>query len=255
MALIKRADAGTHLAGAVTLDLGDLEQRARLLREAATAEAERIVREAQEERRRLVQGAEAEGRAAGHAEGFEAGRAEGFEAGRAEAVDEFRERLKALDVAWSEAMQGIIDRREALLAEARSAVVELAVAIAERVVHRHVEVTPGAVEDQLRALLGMVAAPATLIVRVHPDDEALVREVLPRLRERFVGGIHLRLQTDSALSRGSCAARTLGGASIDGTIETQLERLVRDLVPGIPAGPDREGGQADRDQAPGEGEP
>ena len=46
MAVIKRADAETRAHRPVSLDLGDLDRRGQMLREAAVAEAERIVREA-----------------------------------------------------------------------------------------------------------------------------------------------------------------------------------------------------------------
>ncbi|MBN4052522.1 hypothetical protein JYT82_00240 [bacterium AH-315-K20] len=238
MAVIKRADAETHMHRCVTLDLGDLDRRGRMLREAATAEAERVVREAHTERARLLSDAAEVGQAQGYAEGLEAGKTEGIEQGRAEALAEFREKLGELDAAWSEAMAAFLEQRETLLIEAKRGAVELAVAIAERVVHREIEVDPTVVEDQLRELLSLVTAPATLIVRVHPEDEELVREVLPKLREQFVGGIHVRLQTDSSALRGSCTARTLGGASIDASIQTQLDRLVRDLMPDRSAEPD-----------------
>jgi flagellar biosynthesis/type III secretory pathway protein FliH len=232
VALIKRSesDAGVHRA--IALDLGDLARRAELMRAAATAEAQRILVEARAERARIMKGAAEEGRAAGHAEGREDGLAEGREAGRAEALAEFRERLATVDSEWAAMVGDFETRRETLLIEGRRAVVELAVAIAERVVHRTVELDPAVVEDQLREVLSLVAAPTTLIVRVHPEDEELVRNVLPGLRERLVGGVHVRLVTDAAVEQGSCTARTLGGAAIDGSVRTQLDRIVRELLPG-----------------------
>lgn len=231
MAVIKRADAETHLSRAVTLDLGDLERRGQMLRESAIAEAERVVREAHAERARLIADAREVGYAEGHAEGLAAGKAEGQEIGKAEAIAEYQERLRVFDDAWAGAMAGFVEQRETLLVDARRAVIELAVAIAERVIHRQIELDPTVVEGQLRDLLGLVTAPAMLIVRVHPDDEEFVRVLLPRLREQMVGGIHVRLQTSLEVVRGSCDARTLGGASIDAGIQTQLDRLVRDLLP------------------------
>lgn len=231
MAVIKRADAETRAHRPVSLDLGDLDRRGQMLREAAVAEAERIVREAHAERERLISDATEVGRAQGHAEGLAAGTSEGREAGRAEAVTEFRERLGELDAAWAAEMAVFLDRREALLTEAKRAVIELSVAIAERIVHRQIEIDPTVIEDQLRDLLGLVTAPATLLVRVHPEDEALVDAVLPRLREHLSGTVHVRFEPDPAVARGACHARTLGGASVDAGIATQLDRVVRDLLP------------------------
>jgi flagellar biosynthesis/type III secretory pathway protein FliH len=231
VALIKRADAESRSHTRVTLNFGDLERRGAVLREAAIAEAERVVRDAHAERARILAGAAGEGRAAGHAEGLANGLAEGRAQGRTEGLAECRERLAEIDASWSGMMAEFLGQRESLLVESRRGVVELAIAIAERVVHRAIETDPAAVEGQLREVLSLVAAPATLIVRIHPEDEELVREIVPRLREQFVGGVHVRLQSDSAVSRGSCLARTLGGASIDASVETQLDRIVRDLLP------------------------
>ena len=231
MAVIKRADAETRAQRPVTLDLGDLDRRGQMLRDAAVSEAERVVHDAHAERERLIADATEIGRARGHAEGFAAGTAEGREAGRSEALAEYRERLQEMDRSWATEISGFLERREALLAEAKRATVELAVAIAERIVHRKIEIEPAVVEDQLRDLLGLVTAPATLLVRVHPDDEPIVGAVLPRLREHLSGTVHVRLEPDPTVGRGSCHAHTLGGASIDASIETQLDRLVRDLLP------------------------
>lgn len=232
MALIKRSQSDPAQHRAIALDLGDLGRRAELMREAAAAEAERVIAEAHRERDRIISGAAEEGRATGFAEGREAGLAEGREAGRAAALAETRERLSALEESWAALIEDFEGRREAILIESRRAVVELAVAVAERVVHRKIEVDPDVVVEQVREVLALVAAPTSLLVRIHPDDEPLVREVLPQLRERLAGGVHVRLSQDETISRGSCVARTMGGAVIDGAVETQLARLVRDLLPG-----------------------
>ncbi len=239
--MIKRVDAETHGHTRVRLDLGDLGRRGEMLREAAVAEAERIVREAHAERARILDGASELGYAEGYERGRTEGHAEGLAQGKAEAGAEYREKLAEVDSSWAAAMAEFLARRESLLIESRREVIELAIAIAERVVHLAIEIDETAIEDQLREVLSLVAAPATLIVRIHPDDEELVREVLPKLRAQFVGGIHVRLQTDSTVSRGSCAVRTLGGSSIDATVETQLDRIVRDLLP------DREHGKTGGD--------
>lgn len=234
MAVIKRADADTHLCGRVTLNLGDLDHRGRMICEAAAAEAERIVNEAHAERRRLIERAEAEGRAAGHAEGFEQGLTEGRERGRADAVAEYRERLSDVDASWAAAMQEFIAQRQSLLSEARRGALDLALAIAERVVHRQIELDPTVALDQVEAVLGLVTTPATLIVRLHPNDEPLVAEALPSLHAALADGTHVRLEPDASLPRGSCVARTLGGSSINADISTQLDRIARDLLPDRP---------------------
>lgn len=238
MALIKRADADTHLHRPIALDLGDLARRGELMRDAAAKEAERVLAGARAERDRILQGSAEEGRAAGFAEGHAAGLAEGRQAGHAEAAGETRERLAELAASWERSVAEFEAAREELLSEGRRAVVELAAAIARRVVHRAVELDPTLVLDQVGQMLALVTAPSTMVLRVHPRDEALIAEAMPALRERLASGVHVRLAADESLSRGSCEARMLGGASVDATLETQLERVLADLLPGEP-GADR----------------
>ena len=239
MALIKGSALPDNPGHAVRLDFGDLAKRASLMRETATSEAERILRDARAERDRILDGAAAQG----HEQGYQAGLDAGRRAGREEAIAAFEEQLKSTEQVWTNMLKDFHEAREALLTESRLAVIELAVAIAQRVVHRAIQLDATIVEDQMRDMLRLVAAPATLIVRIHPDDEELVREAIPIIRSELPGGIHVRLVTDSSMSRGSCIARTLGGASIDASLETQLDRIVHDLLPDRSAEPGP--GQAD----------
>ncbi len=226
MALIK-GQAQSGAGHAVSLDLGDLARRGEMLKEAATQQARAIVQQAHEERARILEGAHE----AGRKQGYEAGFKEGFEAGKAQAIADFAEQLKSTGKVWESMLEEFSQQREHFLTQSRHAVIELAVAIAQRVVHRTVELDPTVVEDQLREMLSLVAAPATLIVRVHPDDESLVRDAVPAIKSSLPGGLHIRLVSDSTVSRGSCLARTLSGASIDASLETQLDRVVADVLP------------------------
>lgn len=227
MALIKGQATQKTAGHAVLLDLGDLARRGAMLKEAAAQQAQAIVQQAHDERARILEGAHE----AGHKEGYEAGFKEGLEAGKAQAIAAFTDQLKSTEKVWESMLEEFAQQREHFLTQSRHAVIELAVAIAQRVVHRTVELDPTVVEDQLRDMLSLVAAPATLIVRVHPDDEALVRDALPAIKSALPSGLHIRLVSDSTVSRGSCLARTLSGASIDASLETQLDRVVADVLP------------------------
>lgn len=216
---------------AVVLDLGDLARQAEQIKAKARAEADQILAAGKAERDRMVAGAAEEGRKQGFAKGQEEGRKAGEAAGRQAAISELREKLTKLDQGWSAGLAAFESERERMLLDARQDVVRLAAAVAELVTKRAVELKPEGVVDQVAAVLALLTRPTRLTVALHPDDEALVREALPTMAQKFASGAHIELAPDPTIARGGCIARTAAGGVIDATIAAQLERVAQTLVP------------------------
>ncbi len=270
MALIRNADAAKIARDAVVLDLGDIAAQGRRLVEEAERKAASIIRDAEAERERLVAAGrdigEAAGRDAGHAEGVEIGRREGME----RAYAEHASAIGGLLASWEEALHGFKSRRDRLYDESIADVVNLAIAIGEKVVRRTIDADPAVVVRQVSEALGMVSAGTRVTLRVHPADRALVEELFPAL---VADGVDrdVSIRADETLSRGSCvadyskdsssvatrherhegvdgeqlspAARTALAevrraaarserSTVDASIETQMDRIVEALLPG-----------------------
>lgn len=230
MAMIKNALASELARDAVVLDLGDLKRQAEDLRRRAENEAERIIAEAQEQRRRLLEGAAEEGRAEGREQGIAEGRAEGAEEGRAAALKEHSARIDNVLTSWAAALTEFERSREDILLEARADVLRLALKVAEKVTKRAVACDPSVIESQLKAALSQLLAPTRLLVSVHPDDYEAAEDILPDMVDRLASGAHTTLRSDESITRGGCIVRTDRG-EIDATIETQLGRIVERLLP------------------------
>jgi len=231
MALIRQSLSSNAVRDAVVLDLGDLARQGELLKAGAIAKAEQIVREAHSERARILAGASEEGRAQGREAGRVEGHREGLEKGRAQAVEEFKARLGQVERAWTEALAAFAVQRERLLEGARTDVLDVALMAAEKVVKRALRLNPGLVADQVGAVIEAVARPTESRIAIHPDDEPLVREAMPALRQRLEAARHVSIETDPSLERGSCILRTPGAGEIDATVRTQLDRIVEALLP------------------------
>lgn len=235
MGMIRRADLEQLTRDALVMDLDDLRSRGDALIAEATAHAERVLAEANAERERLISTAHQEGFAKGHAEGLAAGRAEGIESGAAEARAAEAEAVASVLSGWGAALESFEIRREDLLREARADVVRLAVEIASRVVRRSVDIDPRAVEAQMEAVLGSVARPTRMSLRVNPDDLAAAERAMPAMLERFEQCRHADLITDPGIARGSVIAITEGGGKIDASIGGQLDRMVAEVLPDDPS--------------------
>lgn len=232
MGMIKRADIEGYTRDAYVMDLSDLEKRGNALVDAASTKATQIIRDAQREREQLISSAQGQG----HAEGYEAGHREGLSKGLEEGIAQARakhaQQLEQISAMWTEQLGYFEQHRETMLESARVQIVELATSIAKRVIRRTIELDPSVVLDQLAAVLSSITETTRLVVRVHPDDAQLVRAELPGMVDRFASCEHAQIVTDPSLQPGSCVACTASGGIVDASISTQLDRIVRAILPG-----------------------
>jgi flagellar assembly protein FliH len=227
--LIKNANSKTIAREAVVLDLGDLAAQGEVIKREAVASAQRTLREAREERARIVAGAEEEGRTRGFAEGRAKGVEEGRIAGRAEALAAESAALKSLQEKWGTALAAFESQREGLMIEARQSLLRLAASVARRVTKRHVEADRHVVAAQLEAALRMVLAPTKLVIEIDPSEVETARRAVPVLMERLGGSENADVRAREGLGAGSVIVRTDKG-EIDASVRTQVERAVAALM-------------------------
>lgn len=241
MALIKHANAGQLAREAIVLDLGDLSRQGQQLIESARARAEQLLAEARSERDRIIAGAAEKGHAQGLAKGLEEGRKKGEELGRAAAAAERKAQIEQIEKSWSTALAEFAALRDSMLAQAHIEVLKLSMLIARKVIKREIEADPRIVEEQMRAVLATITRPTELLIRVNPEDLEVARAALPGLTAAFEAVRSASIEPDAALARGSCIACTrggvseaLGGGEIDGSIDSQLARIIEVLLPHEP---------------------
>ena len=161
----------------------------------------------------MKQGLE-EGRKDGFAEGFE----KGLEEGRAEGEREQRqqvEMLKSMLEQFSTPLKGMDD-------ELQNELLTLAVAMAQQLVRREIQVEPGEVIPVITEALALLPSHARdVVVHVHPEDAALIRELLCEASDDSDWSI----SEDPLLTRGGCRIESLN-SSIDASLESRLAGLM-----------------------------
>jgi flagellar assembly protein FliH len=154
-------------------------------------------------------------RSEAHAEGLAAGREDGLAEGRAQIAD-------ALG-----ALAGALDGVAVLRAQTAEAVerdaIELALAVAEKVVSGALAVEPERVVDSVRGALRRLVERRRVTVLVHPDDLELVRTAANGFAAELGGIEHCDVQAERRIARGGAVVRTEEG-QIDASVETQLAR-------------------------------
>ncbi|HWG43753.1 MAG TPA: FliH/SctL family protein [Gemmataceae bacterium] len=97
-------------------------------------------------------------------------------------------------------------RYDAMTAEMRQAVVELALAVAGRLVFDKLQAGEFPIEEMMRQAIARLPAAPAVTVYLHPDDLALLRQRLmdqPLLPAREP---QVRIEADAGLNRGGCRA-------------------------------------------------
>jgi len=235
MALIRQSDKSSPLTDAIVYRLGDLVREGTQLREQTTREVDSMLAEAKAERTRLVADGREEGLKLGREQGFREGFAKGEEEGRAQAIAKVSAQLAALLGGWNKTLDEFEQGRDALLLEARTEVLRLAVEIGRAVVKREIELRPETVIEQMEAALRMVVRPSRVRLAIHPEDRPLVEKALPGLLTRCTNATHVEIEDNAEGGRGSCIVRMAGG-EVDARIGVQLERIVQAIVPSPPNG-------------------
>ena len=119
--------------------------------------------------------------------------------------------------------------QQAWFAQWESGVVKLATAIAARVIRREVRQEPKITLDWVAESLQMIASQRRMIVRLHPEDYAALRNEVETLAARLHGLAPTEIVADSNISRGGCRADTESG-TIDHQIESQLNRIEEEML-------------------------
>ncbi len=110
--------------------------------------------------------------------------------------------------------------KTALRAEAEQELVDLAFAIARRIVRRELGVDPTAVGALVKTCMQDFPTVAVQKVLVHPDDLPLVREAL---------GGEVEAAPDASIARGGAVLETDQGR-LDARIDAQLEEIALGLA-------------------------
>jgi flagellar assembly protein FliH len=223
MGLIK---ASTEPAGVIHFECRDIEAQARAKLNQAQAQAEAMLDDAQSRSLSI----EEDARAAGQARGMAAGREEGRAEGRAQVLQDYADELKLAAQTFLRAAKEIEASREVLQSEALGEVVQLAIAIAQRVTKRQGLIDPQVLRANLRDAMKMVVRGSAVRIAVHPTQRAALVDALPQLKIDWPTMEHVAVVDDESISPGGCRVSTNHG-QIDADLQSQLDRIAAELSP------------------------
>lgn len=214
--------------GMRAFQLNDVLHEAKQTVASARQEAAELVEQARRQAGAIRQTAKKEGYEAGFAEGrkagHEAGRKEAFEASR----KEFAEQQASLIAMFGQVVDEINAKRADWWAAARQDLVELAIAIARRVVRCVGDRDREVVAAVLQEAVELAGKRSEITIRVNPADAKAARDFAEALISRQEGWKQVPVVESEEIAPGGCQVQWTGG-SVDAELETQLDRITREL--------------------------
>lgn len=119
------------------------------------------------------------------------------------------------------------------LAEMQRVAIEVAVAVASRLVHERLDAGDVAVEGLVRQVAERLEPKETLTIHLHPADLALLEQRAKDCQRLLPVAGRLRLMADAGLRRGDCRAET-GDMSLLLQVDKQLEEMRKHLLDTLP---------------------
>ena len=156
----------------------------------------------------------------------EATRQQGYAQGLAQAQAETQAELERL----AGLVRGALSAYDEAVRATEDQLVELALAIAEKLARTGLQVDADALHALVRTALQHVGRTASAVIRAHPDDCRRLEPFEDELRRLLAPDVRFTIAEDPDIASGSgCVIRT-GAGEVDARIETQLEEVAAELL-------------------------
>ncbi|MDA0834593.1 MAG: FliH/SctL family protein [Planctomycetota bacterium] len=225
-----KAGAARDLGHKVAFNFEDLKEKGESYVVQVREQGRKILDEATEEAERLRVDAQKIGYMKGREQAFAEIEIEVHRRASELAQTEIDRRWQNTLPALENLVKGVAREKENWIAHWERTAVKLSVAIAERIIRRTIDADGEVSLEMIRETLQLASGQPEITVNIHPADiEGLGNEIeqIQRLISP-VGPIHFI--PDAKCSRGGCQIRTING-SIDARLETQLNRILDELIP------------------------
>ena len=151
--------------------------------------------------------------------------AKGFSQGELAGAEAAGQRGEMMLHRLMQTLEELTQVRAQMIQQTERQMVQLAMAIARRVVHREVTLDPDLLIAMARVAMERLGETAQVKVRLHPDDY----EAAGAARVSQLAGSNVMILADAHLSRGGCRIESDMGI-LDAGVNAQLQEIARALL-------------------------
>lgn len=217
---------GTSLVAFQTSDLKALA--AKILRRANEVAQQKIASASAMVAEQETKGYQ-DGVSKGQSEGYQKGEAEGKTAGEKAAREEFNKTVATISLALKASLTELNKRKTQLQANAETDLLNLALAIAKRIVRSELSLNPQSIIPIVREAIGLCNNRSDLTLHLHPDDIAPINAEIPALHAAFTNLGRVALVADKKIERGT-AMLSNRESTVDLRLAQQFSTLERALT-------------------------
>ncbi len=228
---VLKADTTRSLQYDIAYNFEDLEGRCQQYIEQVRGQARSLIVEAQSESESIRKTSQAEGYDKGYQEGLAKAEQEIQKRIDAEVKKQVQAKTQSAIPAIKTIADSLATQRLEWLSEWESKGIHLAVAIAERILRREIAAHPESVISLIQEILEMTTGESHTSIYLNSEDAAFLDEQLVDLKTLVRSAGDADVIVDDSITRGGCYVRTQHG-EIDARLETQLNRLIEELLPG-----------------------
>ncbi len=228
--IIKAADAIVSAERLSAFHFRDVYAEAETIIGRARSEADRILADMGGQAEAIRSQAEQEGLAAGREQGLAEGRQEGRAEAFAAAQEAFSKEQTQLVATLNDALNQVDRQKRGLLAAAYRDLIELAIAIARRVVKRIGETDRDVVIENAREIIERIGRRSDMVLEVHPDDLDAMRTFAATLFAEGEQRTHVHIVSDASIDPGGCRYRS-GDSVVDAGLDAQVNQIARLVLP------------------------
>ncbi len=127
------------------------------------------------------------------------------------------------------ASETVRNLREKVLRESEDELINLVMLVARKVIHREISQDRCILAEVVKNAISGLSAREEVIVRINPDDYALVISGREECLQKELLSEHLQLKADPMVAAGFCQVDTDMG-TIDAGLNAQLEAVYRSLL-------------------------
>jgi len=154
--------------------------------------------------------------------GFGDGERKGHELGEQAGLESAMQKLESLLTGGHKLIGDLGELRRQTCREVEAELVQLALAVARKIVGRDVSLGPEAVSRIIREALTRVEHAGRITIKLNPADLELLSDIKPQLLSGLPEAGRAAFEADEGIARGGCLIETDGG-EVDARIERQFQ--------------------------------
>jgi flagellar assembly protein FliH len=154
--------------------------------------------------------------------GFGDGERKGYELGEQAGLESAMQKMESLLTGGHKLLGELTGLHRQTCRDVEADLVQLALAVARKIVGREVSLGPEAVTRIIRQALGRVEHAGRITIKLNPADLELLADIKPKLLSSLPAADRAAFEADEGIARGGCLVETDGG-EVDARIERQFQ--------------------------------